>query len=177
MQAPTRSGSPVTTVSCLHALDSPRKKPEKRVGSSSPRRPKTYEKTGVTLYLYYFSALSMNLKVFSWLLVDLNIPIWIFWRWNCFKAPVLTINNEKLIHTYHCFFKLDSANDNKEKSKKDETADDDEEFVKRRGKRRRKRGRDLSGGRSAFQSTADPETQVSVAITDTEAFVILCSTA
>lgn len=45
-QAPTGRISPVTTISCSRILDSPRKKAEK---FNSPRRPKSYEKTGVRL--------------------------------------------------------------------------------------------------------------------------------
>lgn len=48
------------------------------------------------------------------------------------------------------------------KQKTDEQDEDGEDFMKRRGKRRKKRGRDVSGGMSAFQSTADPETQVGI---------------
>lgn len=56
---------------------------------------------------------------------------------------------------------LESAKaDTKSKQKLEGTDAEEEDFIKRKGKRRKKRGRDLSGGRSAFQNDVDPETQV-----------------
>lgn len=56
---------------------------------------------------------------------------------------------------------LEIKEEQNKKQKNDVAEDDDDgEFIKRKGKRRKKRGRDLSGGRSAFQNNADPETQV-----------------
>lgn len=50
--------------------------------------------------------------------------------------------------------------DTKNKQKSEAADAEEEDFIKRKGKRRKKRGRDLSGGRSAFQNDMDPETQV-----------------
>lgn len=100
-QVPTRTSSPLTSVSC-HIFETRRSRTARRSTPSSPRRPKSYEKTG-----------------------------------------------------------LKSANQgDTEDTRQTNEEDEDEDFIKRRGKRRKKRGRDLSGGVSAFQTTADPETQV-----------------
>lgn len=52
--------------------------------------------------------------------------------------------------------------DTKNKQKQETSVVEEEDFIKRKGKRRKKRGRDLSGGRSAFQNNVDPETQVNL---------------
>lgn len=58
---------------------------------------------------------------------------------------------------------MESAKENTKNKQKQETTDvEEEDYIKRKGKRRKKRGRDLSGGRSAFQNNVDPETQVNL---------------
>lgn len=68
-----------------------------------------------------------------------------------------------IVFAIHCqfTFQLETKDEQNKKQKNEEQEEDDDgEFIKRKGKRRKKRGRDLSGGRSAFQNNADPETQV-----------------
>lgn len=65
------------------------------------------------------------------------------------------------------------STDNKEgqrsaKLKEEEVEEDEEDFVRRKGKRKKKRGRDVSGGRSAFQANVDPETQITTVSVDSK---------
>lgn len=58
-QAPTGRISPVTTFSCSRIPDSPRRRAEK-LTANSPRRPKSYEKTGVGVGIFRFCSVGLS---------------------------------------------------------------------------------------------------------------------